>query len=821
MYEIPLIQLLNQKKINQRTYDKVIIGKQYIERKYNLKAIKNVEWNEILSKINSLNIPEQEKKLIKDNIYNQETKKYRKARIKQSIRDYESLKIIGRGAFGEVHVCRNKNTEEIVAIKKIKKEALYNKNQIIHIKNEQLFMSKVKSSWIVELKASFQDFDYLYLVMEFLQGGDLMNILIKKDILSEEEARFYIAEIILAIESIHKLDCIHRDIKPDNVLIDKSGHIKLTDFGLAKISDKILQNNFDKNININNNNIETEKPTHNKNYSCVGTAYYVAPEVLNKKGYGPEIDWWSVGVIFYEMLVGYVPFCSKDTSEACYKVVNWKKFLKIPPHIRISSEAEDLILKMINSPQNRLGKNGAQEIKSHPFFYGFNWDNIQNIKPPFIPFLRNEYDTSYFETYEKIEPFYPPLNTKFKRKNVEYLDYSFRNDSLNDITLNDEYENAIKYLHEIKEDSKKNNSYEINKNIKKRSNGRQTLGILNMFSKSQNETNDISNIANHSSFKPSPCLKTISNNSSKTQLNKIVYLNSCNNSINKMKLSNCPSSRNSKTKVNIIKIGQKKYKKVNDSLNRIKIPKGFNKSVNSNTNTNKKNKRAISPIFKNIYLNKNKNNTYKTISLNKINNKIMNSIYHYRSYCINNKNNKKLNFNYSYIIVTKNKNNKNRVFLSYRNDKIMNGDLKPNKLNKLNTNTYSSNILYTNYIKAQKNLNTISDKSPNIMNNKMKLANLNNNSLRLSPINKNSEFLKKLFFNRKNIPSNNKKIISHNGMKSPILFLNSSKTIYTKEIKNISKYKKNNTVNKNSFKAKNILFNIGKQSKNGNIYNKN
>jgi serine/threonine kinase 38 len=169
MYEIPLIQLLNQKKINQRTYDKVIIGKQYIERKYNLKAIKNVEWNEILSKINSLNIPEQEKKLIKDNIYNQETKKYRKARIKQSIRDYESLKIIGRGAFGEVHVCRNKNTEEIVAIKKIKKEALYNKNQIIHIKNEQLFMSKVKSSWIVELKASFQDFDYLYLVMEFLQ----------------------------------------------------------------------------------------------------------------------------------------------------------------------------------------------------------------------------------------------------------------------------------------------------------------------------------------------------------------------------------------------------------------------------------------------------------------------------------------------------------------------------------------------------------------------------------------------------------------------------------------------------------------------------
>ena len=142
-------------------------------------------------------------------------------------------------------------------------------------------------------KASFQEDDYLYLVMEYLPGGDLMNLLIKKDILTENEVRFYIAELILAIEEIHKLDCIHRDIKPDNVLIDKTGHIKLSDFGLAKVSDKIF------------GKTET-KPTsprdsaqkHQKNYSCVGTAYYVAPEVLNKKGYGAEIDWWSVGAIF-------------------------------------------------------------------------------------------------------------------------------------------------------------------------------------------------------------------------------------------------------------------------------------------------------------------------------------------------------------------------------------------------------------------------------------------------------------------------------------------------------------------------------------------
>ena len=426
-------QLLKDKKINQSTYDKVIIGKKYIERKYNLKSIKNKEWNNIISEINSLNITEQEKNLIKKNIYNQEMIKYRKSRVKQSIRDYESIKIIGRGAFGEFHVCRDKNTNEIVAIKKMKKEELKNKNQIIHIRNEQFFMSKVKTPWIIEFKASFQDNDYLYLVMEFLQGGDLMNLLIKKDVLSEEEARFYVAEIILAIESIHKLGCIHRDIKPDNVLIDKNGHIKLTDFGLTKISDIIFQNNFQKNMNIN----ENEKITHNKNYSCVGTAYYVAPEVLNKKAYGPEIDWWSLGAMFYEMLIGHAPFYSEDANEACYKVINWKKYLKLPSDIRISQEAEDLIFKMINSPKNRLGKNGANEIKSHPFFYGFNWDNIRNIKPPFIPFLRNEYDTSYFDAFEIIEPFYPPIKETFERNNVEYLDYSFKNDSLNEISLNE------------------------------------------------------------------------------------------------------------------------------------------------------------------------------------------------------------------------------------------------------------------------------------------------------------------------------------------------------------------------------------------------
>ena len=322
--------LLKQKKISQKTYDRVKVAKEYIENKYNLKSVLSTKWSNILQKIQNLNINEEQKMKIINEINEIEIQKSRKIREKQTIREYESLKIIGRGAFGEVHVCREIKTGKIYAVKKIKKDILLQKNQIIHIRSEQKFMSKVKSPWIVDLKASFQEDDYLYLVMEFCQGGDFMNLLIKKDILSEDEARFYTAELILAVESIHKLDCIHRDIKPDNILIDKNGHIKLSDFGLAKISENLGQSPILYKKNKKN------RPTHQKNFSCVGTAYYVAPEVLKKTGYSEDIDWWSVGVIFFEMLVGYAPFCSEETKDVCYKVINWKKFLKIPDDIVLS-----------------------------------------------------------------------------------------------------------------------------------------------------------------------------------------------------------------------------------------------------------------------------------------------------------------------------------------------------------------------------------------------------------------------------------------------------------------------------------------------------
>ena len=458
MNEIDLQDLLKQKKITQRTYDKVTIAKQYITRKYNLKTVKNTEWNNIIEKINQLNIPNSEKEKVKKEIYNKEMLKSRKLREKQTIRDYESLAIIGRGAFGEVHVCKEIKTGKIVAIKKIKKEILIQKNQIIHIRNEQLIMSKVKSPWIIELKASFQEDDYLYLVMEYLPGGDLMALLIKKDILNENEAKFYISELILAIESIHKLDCIHRDIKPDNILIDSNGHIKVSDFGLAKVSEKIFENQKDESFNIN-------KLSHKKNYSCVGTAYYVAPEVLNKKGYNQNIDWWSVGVIFFEMLVGYAPFCSKETTEVCYKILHWEKYLEIPKKVKISKEAEDLIRKLINNSNERLGKNGVDEIKKHPFFNDIDWDNIKNLKPPFIPQLNSDYDTKYFEIFPEKEPFYPPLNKNKKRKDIEYIGYTYKENENEENELKDEFENAIQIIDNLKLISEDENSRSLSKKL--------------------------------------------------------------------------------------------------------------------------------------------------------------------------------------------------------------------------------------------------------------------------------------------------------------------------------------------------------------------
>ena len=517
------------------TYERVKVAKEYIEKKYRLKKEeeqeKKKDWEEIMSRMTQLNLAEDEAAKIKEEILHKEGENLRKKRKKISIFDFEPLKIIGKGAFGEVRVCRYIPNNTIVAIKKMKKEEMHKKNQVLHVRAERDVLSEAKNEWIVDLKFSFQDQNYLYLGMEFLPGGDLMSLLMARDILPEQEAKFYAAEIVMAIESVHKLDCIHRDLKPDNVLIDSDGHIKLSDFGLTKKLDiKLIDNNLQNELrNFGNNNYGTSSNSRFKNlsyaqqfsqfksmkskkrrafaYSTVGTPDYIAPEVIRQKGYGQEIDWWSLGVIMFEMMIGYPPFFSESSTETCKKILDWKNTLNIRPEANISKEAEDILRKLITDPENRLGVNGAEEIKSHPFFKGIDWNHIkETLIPPFIPDLKNNYDTKYFDEFEEDEPFYPINNDsnnkgkKFQKKDMCFVDFTYNRENDNNyrnnmVTALEVFDALQDNIKKIKEGQFDKNS--LNSNNNSINNGSNIPGNKNSFIINENLNSNGSNINNN------------------------------------------------------------------------------------------------------------------------------------------------------------------------------------------------------------------------------------------------------------------------------------------------------------------------------------
>jgi len=327
---------------------------------------------------------------------------------KVTVEHFTTVKIIGRGAFGEVRVVKKKDTKEVYAMKTMIKKEMIDKNQIAHIKAERDLLSAADNPWLVRLVYSFQDNKYLYLVMEYCGGGDLMTILMREDILTESQTRFYIAELACAINSVHELKYVHRDLKPDNVLIHNSGHIKLSDFGLAK-SFKSTNEDFinqyqksDVSASQGQNKKKRGKYKRRRDlmYSTVGTPDYIAPEVFSQKGYEKSVDWWSLGVILYECLVGYPPFYADQPIQTCRKIVNYKKSLKIPHEAGLSQNAHDIIEKLICHRNSRIGYSG---IKRHPFFQRCIWEDLMVHKPPFIPKLSNKFDTSNFDDFEPTE----------------------------------------------------------------------------------------------------------------------------------------------------------------------------------------------------------------------------------------------------------------------------------------------------------------------------------------------------------------------------------------------------------------------------------
>ncbi|KAA8909194.1 kinase-like domain-containing protein [Sphaerosporella brunnea] len=359
----------------------------------------------------------------------QESSFLRLRRLRLTADDFLTVKVIGKGAFGEVRLVQKKDTGKIYAMKTLLKSEMFKKDQLAHVKAERDVLADSDSPWVVNLFYSFQDAVYLYLIMEFLPGGDLMTMLIKYEIFTEDVTRFYMAQCVLAIETVHKLGFIHRDIKPDNILIDKDGHIKLSDFGLStgfhKTHDQAYYQRLLENTSTPPSEQQTSRPRNsvmvdaihltvsNRNqintwrksrrlmaYSTVGTPDYIAPEIFLHSGYGQECDWWSLGTIMFECLVGWPPFCAEDAQETYRKIVNWQTQLYFPDEIQLSPEAEDLIRSLITSADQRLGRHGAEEIKAHPFFRGVNWDSLRSIDAPFKPQLTSITDTSYFPTDE-------------------------------------------------------------------------------------------------------------------------------------------------------------------------------------------------------------------------------------------------------------------------------------------------------------------------------------------------------------------------------------------------------------------------------------
>ena len=296
---------------------------------------------------------------------------------KVKLSDFEKLQTVGLGSFGRVRLCRYKKKDKIYVMKILKKMEIIKQKQVDHVFSEFNILSVLNHPFIVQLVGlNFDDPKYLYFIIEYVQGGELFTLLRTRGSFPLEQAKFYTAHIITIFEYLHGKNIIYRDLKPENILINKNGYLKLTDFGFAKY--------------LNNE----------KTYTLCGTPEYLAPEIILNKGHGKPVDWWTMGILLYEMLVGIDPFSDDDPMKTYQKIIKGK--INFPTDF--DKNAKSLIKHLLTADTTkRYGclKNGVKDILNHRLFIGFDWKNFVFLKmePPYIPPIKSATDTSNFESY--------------------------------------------------------------------------------------------------------------------------------------------------------------------------------------------------------------------------------------------------------------------------------------------------------------------------------------------------------------------------------------------------------------------------------------
>jgi len=300
---------------------------------------------------------------------------------KVRLEDFELLKVLGRGSFGKVMQVRKKTDGKVYAMKILKKRAIIARNQVEHTKEERKILQSLQHPFLMTLRYAFQSKEKLYFVLDYFQGGELFFHLKNNRRFPEDVARIYVGEIGLALGHLHSLQVIYRDLKPENILLDDNGHVCLTDFGLSKDVD----------------------PTDKAHTFC-GTPEYLAPEIVTGAGHDKAVDWWSLGILLYELTVGIPPFYSQNVNEMYNKIQHG--VLRFPPFL--SENCKNLIVQLLNrDPKKRLGsKDDVNDIKAHPFFKTISWEKMmkKEIDPPYKPKTKSSTDTNNFDSTFTSEP---------------------------------------------------------------------------------------------------------------------------------------------------------------------------------------------------------------------------------------------------------------------------------------------------------------------------------------------------------------------------------------------------------------------------------